>query len=100
MICRLLKNEFDKWGGCFIFLTDPSSASASFNPEAIGGLPEKSLFALDRDLQFMLSVLDNGTVSHPLPVVICADSEGNILFTSEGYRIGTGEQILKNINNR
>lgn len=96
----LLKNEFDKWGGYFVFLTDPSSASASFNPEAIGGLPEKSRFALDRDLQFMLSVLDNGNVSHPLPVVICADSEGNVLFTSEGYRIGTGEQILKNINNR
>lgn len=96
----LLKKEFDKWGGFFIFLTDPSSSSASFSPEDIEGLPERSLFALDRDLKFMLSVLDNGTVSHPLPVVICADSEGNVLFTSDGYRIGTGEQILKNINNR
>jgi hypothetical protein len=95
-----MKNEFDKWGGFFIFLTDPASASALFSPEDIEGLPERSLFVLDRDLQFMLSVLDNGTVAHPMPVVTCADSEGNVLFTSEGYRIGTGEQILKNINNR
>jgi hypothetical protein len=30
-------------------------------------------------------------------VVVCCDSNGDILFLSEGYRIGTGEQILKNI---
>lgn len=96
----LLKNEFDEWGGYFIFLSDPSSTSATFNPDDISGLPEKSLFAHDNDLQLMLSVLDNSTGTHPMPVVICADSEATIVFISEGYRIGTGEQILKNIKNK
>lgn len=64
------------------------------------GLPEKSLFAFDRELQFMHSALDENQGTHHLPVVICADSEGNMIFVSEGYRIGTGEQILKNIKYR
>jgi uncharacterized protein YegP (UPF0339 family) len=31
------------------------------------------------------------------PFIIYADKNGRILFKSEGYRIGIGEQILKAI---
>jgi hypothetical protein len=92
-----LKKEFDDWGGNFILLVDPATTSMSFKPEEIKGLPGKSIFAPDKDLTMMLSSLGGGAADHPLPVVVCCDSIGNILFLSEGYRIGTGEQILKNI---
>ena len=92
-----LKKEFDAWGGNFIFLFNTATAPGSFKPEELKGIPGKSIFAPDKDLTLMLSSLGGGVAEHPLPVVVCCDSTGNVLFFSEGYRIGTGEQILKNI---
>jgi len=92
-----MKKEFDAWGGSFIFFFDPATASGSFKPEEIKGMPGNSIFVPDKDLTLMLSSLGGTTADHPLPVVVCCDSIGEILFLSEGYRIGTGEQILKNI---
>ena len=37
------------------------------------------------------------TGGRPLPVVLYCNSKGEILFSSEGYRIDTGDQILKKI---
>lgn len=92
-----LKKEFDEWGGNFIFMYNPATTSESFKPEEVKGLPQNSIFTTDNDLEFMLLSLEGITSDHPLPVVVCCDSSGNIVFKSEGYRIGTGEQILKNI---
>jgi hypothetical protein len=92
-----LKNDFDKWGGWFIFLTDPARTDGSFRPGDIAGLPANSVFVADSSLTLLGSVVPGNPSDHPMPVVICCDREGNILFSSEGYRIGTGEQILKNI---
>ena len=92
-----LKSEFDAWGGYFIIFTDPEHTAHGFTSDQISGTPENTLFAEDRELAFMRSVLGNGSDVSPMPVVICCDSTGNILFSSEGYRIGTGEQILKKI---
>lgn len=92
-----LKDEFDKWGGWFVFLTDPSRSPEGFNPESVAGIPENALFAADGNLELMTSLLGSGSSSRPLPVVLCCNSKGEILFSSEGYRIGTGQQILKKI---
>jgi hypothetical protein len=34
------------------------------------------------------------------PLIIIADKNGDIIFRSEGYRIGAGEQILKYTSGR
>ncbi|MRR22149.1 transglutaminase domain-containing protein [bacterium] len=92
-----LKDEFDKWGGWFVFLTDPARNPEGFNPESVAGIPENTVFAADSNLELMTSLLGSGSSSRPLPVVLCCNSKGEILFSSEGYRIGTGQQILKKI---
>jgi len=91
----LLRDEFDAWGGCFIFLTDP--AMTAFDPGDIDGMPENSVYAKDNKLSFMKSILGESVTERPLPVVICCEPDGDITFSSEGYRIGTGEQILKKL---
>ena len=48
MTCRELKKEFDAWGGSFIFFFDPATASGSFNPEEIKGMPGKAFSHLTR----------------------------------------------------
>ncbi len=92
-----LTGEYDAWGGSFIFLTDPARTPDDFSPESIAGTPANSFFVSDTGLAFMTSALGSGASGRPLPVVLCCDREGKILFLSEGYRIGTGEQILKKI---
>lgn len=92
-----LKKEFDDWGGSFVFLTDPSRTPDGFDPDEITGKPANALFVTDTRLAFMTSALGEGASERPLPVVVCCDGNGEVLFTSEGYRIGTGEQILKKI---
>jgi len=91
------KKEFDDWGGWFIFLTDPARTPASFNPEDITGTPLNTLFVSDMALTQMDSFLGSESSERQMPVVLYLNSEGEVLFSSEGYRIDTGEQILKKI---
>ena len=94
-----LKKELDKWGGSFVFLTDPESHTGSLTAAQLKSLPGNSKAGSDSNSD-MLKQLCGGAVSCSnvrLPLVILVNSRGNILFRSEGYRIGIGEQILKTI---
>jgi hypothetical protein len=94
------RSEFNEWGGQFLFLTDPQSNPDGLAPGAVPGLPENSIFGTDEGMKIMSSLLGGNSSDRPLPVVLCCDSEGKVLFTSEGYRIGTAGQILKKIGEK
>jgi hypothetical protein len=50
----------------------------------------------DNELGFLNRTIDFKTLpDEKLPFVMVSDQDGNIVFTSAGYRIGIGEQILK-----
>jgi transglutaminase-like putative cysteine protease len=91
----LLTDEFNAWDGYFIFLAEPSGSQVGYDTEGIDGMPDRSVFAEDKELYLMTSILGEGSDKRSMPVVIYCDREGNITYMSEGYRIGTGEQILK-----
>ncbi len=93
-----LKKEFDNWGGYFLFMLHRGSDPVTFDTASIAGLPENTLFCLDVDHQFLKSCFKADYPDLRLPVVIYADNLDRILFSSEGYRIGIGEQILKTIH--
>ena len=100
----LLKKELDKTGVSFLFLSGNNNGVSTFTPVTIKNLPLKTSFSIDSNLSILKNniVALNGhdpLLNHPelnLPVVLVTDKDGNILFKSEGYRIGIGEQILKN----
>jgi len=94
----LLREEFDEWGGYLLFMLRGGAEGDSFDPSDLAGLPQNSLFCLDENHEFLKSVWPIDFSGLRFPVVIYADSTGNILFSSQGYRIGIGEQILKTIN--
>jgi transglutaminase-like putative cysteine protease len=94
----LLKSELDSWGGYFLFLSSSLQDWKRFKPEELKGLPAKSFFGADNQLE----ILRNSMVIKPLselrlPYAVMVDKNENILFTSAGYRIGIGEQILKHV---
>jgi Transglutaminase-like superfamily len=95
----LLKKELDSWGGKFLFLSDKAGNDNTLNTIPLSGLPANSAFASDDHLTMLKQAVK---LDHPseisLPAVLVSDSHGNILFFSNGYRIGIGEQILKYCN--
>ncbi len=94
-----LKEEFDAWGGNFIFFINPTETKTVFNPARYKGFPERSYFGQDKNLEaFRNDVTSSGASGPDLPVVIVCDKNGSILYRSEGYKIGIGQDILKNIN--
>jgi transglutaminase-like putative cysteine protease len=94
-----LKVKFDRWGGWFVFLTDPERTPEGIDPESVAGRPENTHFAPDPGLKILSSVPGRSPEDRPWPVILFCNSEGEVLFVSEGYRIGTGQQILKKIRN-
>ncbi len=95
----LLKSELDSWGGYFAFLNGKSSISAGFDPASLKGLPVNSLFANDTNLEILDSSISKERFSgENLPVVMITDNMGNIIYISAGYKIGIGEQILKQVS--
>ncbi|MDX9728054.1 MAG: transglutaminase domain-containing protein [Bacteroidales bacterium] len=93
-----LKSEFDSWGGWFVFLTHPDRTPEGFDPESVAGTPENTLFATDSGLQLLDSVAGSSR-ERPWPVVLYCSGSGEVLFASEGYRIGTGQQLLRKLRN-
>jgi hypothetical protein len=89
-----LKKELDEWGGYFIFLTDPSVIWEGFTEEQLKTLPYNLLFGHDiAASNSAIASLDATGIR--LPFVVLTDKTGNILYSSSGYRIGIGEQILR-----
>lgn len=93
----LLKAELDSWPGYFIFLNvSAAEAGKLITPEIKAKLPVRSFFGADagyRVLKIALNEVSPADVSFPLVLMI--NSKGDIIFRSDGYRIGIGEQILK-----
>lgn len=94
----ILKSELDSWGGYIIFLDGRSSLTSGFDPASLKGLPVNSLFANDNNFGLLSTAITKDTLSgSSLPYVLISDNDGNIVYTSSGYRIGIGEQILKHV---
>jgi hypothetical protein len=89
-----LKSDLDEWGGYFLFLTDPAIKWEGFNNEELKSLPANLLCGYDNKLLYSdFKSFDSSGIR--LPFVVVADRKGNIMYTSSGYRIGIGEQILR-----
>jgi hypothetical protein len=94
----LLKSELDSWGGYFLFLSDSLQNKGLFKPEGLKGLPANSLFGTDNNMSQLCKSFNIKSISDiSLPCIVLVNMNGDILFKSSGYRIGIGEQILKNI---
>ena len=81
----------------FLFAND--KVSASFKPANFPGLPAQTMFAHDKGARLLTETerLRHRNSSSNLPVIIITDKNGNLVYYSEGYKIGIGEQIAKAI---
>jgi hypothetical protein len=93
------KGEFEKWGGRFeIILPDKDQRELFLRAES-SRLPAKINYSLQTEfpVRYDNLTITTGTLRH-LPVVIFVNRAGEINYFSEGYRIGTGNELLHLIN--
>lgn len=91
-----MDREFDLCGGAFVFFTVGGTA---ITPEERQKLPYNSLFSDDSGLNVLhADIRCKETSGNSFPLMLLVNKNGEIIFKSEGYRIGTGEQILQIIN--
>ena len=93
-ICKV-KEDFDKWGRPMILLFESEQEAKKFKAEDYGTLPENTILGIDNDGTIRKHIaaqmkLDNAS---QLPIFFIADTFNRVVFCSQGYTIGLGEQM-------
>ncbi|SFF90745.1 transglutaminase family protein [Prevotella sp. KH2C16] len=95
-----VKKQLDEWGRPFVLLFESEADARKFNLKEFGALPEKTIFGIDRDGSIKKQIVSQMKLSNDrlLPIFIIGDTFNRVVFSSQGYTIGLGEQLQKVIN--
>lgn len=89
-------DRFNEWNGLLLFAIPDDKITQAFDQSAYKGLPTKSFFAIDKDRILLKRILKScGKSDEILPTVVFITEKGEVVFISQGYRIGIGENLLK-----
>lgn len=93
------KEAIDQWGGTLVLLFRNEKEARMLNLADFPSLPNKTVIGTDIDGRIVNEIctgmhLKNGT----MPIFIIADTFNRIVFLSEGYTIGLGEQLVKGLS--
>lgn len=92
------KASFEKWGKPMLFVIPSDRVTPDFNFQQ-WNLPANAIQMEDVENQWFNNIISatDQYFRDNYPVVFLIDKKGNIFFKSEGYRIGTGDLILKTL---
>ena len=89
------KNDFEKWGQKMVLLfRDTNEAERFVNdfPE----LPSTVVWGTDINDNIYNEIVANMKLQNPnRPIILVADTFNRVVFMSQGYSIGLGEQLIK-----
>ncbi|MDD4141715.1 MAG: transglutaminase domain-containing protein [Bacteroidales bacterium] len=96
-ICAF-NSQFERWNGMFVFAIPSDKSSAGFKPSE-WNLPKNSTFIIDENAEMMNEILSSTKqyFRDNYPLVFIVNPNGDLVFKTEGYRIGTGELIYKSL---
>ncbi|MFH1121659.1 MAG: transglutaminase-like domain-containing protein [Bacteroidota bacterium] len=96
---KTVKKGLDEWGGQILFIVAKDKLNPGFNPAVYKSLPDKSVFGSDTESEVSTAVSTVCSISGSpqLPVIVFVNNKGEISWHSEGYSIGLGDQLLKQI---
>ncbi|MFN8209229.1 MAG: transglutaminase domain-containing protein [Bacteroidales bacterium] len=88
------KKQFDSWGGSFFFLLPEDKVTVPINNQ-FKDLPITSITSSDKEYMLLseLEKICKQELKSRLPVVIVCTSAGEVIYLSQGYVIGIGEQL-------
>ena len=95
-----LRDAFNKWNRPVVLLFENQQEADKFRAEDYGTLPDNIIYGIDPDKQVLSHIVRKMKLQNDkqLPVFIVADTFNNVVFVSEGYTIGLGEQMEQVIN--
>ena len=91
-----LGNDFEQWGRKMVFLFPSEEQYKKFNADEFKGLPSTITYGIDVDDSIRKEIVQAMNLNNSiLPVFIIADTFNRVVFVSQGYTIGLGEQLMK-----
>ena len=93
------KDDMEAWGQKMVFLFSDVNAASRFNVNDFINLPDNIVWGTDIDSTIYNEIVANMKLQSPQrPIIIVADTFNRIVFVSQGYSIGLGEQLVKIIH--
>ena len=95
-----LTKDFEEWGRGMVLLFPSEEDYAKFRPQDFSGLPKTITYGIDKDGSIQAQIAKQMKLSNDeiLPMFIIGDTFNRVVFVSQGYTIGLGEQMMKIIH--
>jgi transglutaminase-like putative cysteine protease len=95
---QLIKKDFEKTNSKIVFIIPKEDESATFSITNYPNLPSSSIFrTANNSPTRLLEIKLKTKETRQLPKVMIITPKGEIIYHSEGYKIGVGNEILKDI---
>ena len=94
-----LGKELEAWGRKLVLLFPDEAQFRKYRPEDFAGLPSTIQYGIDTHgiaSQIVREMKLSGAGS--LPLFIIADTFNRVVFVSQGYTIGLGEQLMRTVH--
>ena len=89
------KTDFEKWGQKMVLLFRDKDEAARFVND-FPDLPSTVVWGTDIDDKIYNEIVTNMKLQNPnRPLILVADTFNRVVFVSQGYSIGLGEQLVK-----
>lgn len=93
------REQLDEWGGSLMLLFRNEDEAARFRKDEFPALPKNTHFGIDHSGAILDEITSSlHLASQTLPLFVIADTFNRIVFLSEGYTIGLGEQLVKGLS--
>jgi len=92
--------DFEEWNRSMLLLFKDEKGWQNFDKNEFGNLPNTITYGIDIDntITDMLVSAMRLPDANTLPVFVIADTFGRVVFVSQGYTIGLGEQMMRVIH--
>lgn len=96
----LLKSEFEQWGRSMVLLFPDEAQYKKFRLADFPELPSTITWGTDINGAIQSELVEALKLKQKsnLPIFIIADTFNRVVFVSQGYTIGLGEQLMKTIH--
>lgn len=93
------REELEQWGRQIVVLFEDDDAAARFDRDHFRSLPANITFGIDTGGVSQAELIESLNLpSSDLPIFVIADSFNRVVFVTQGYNIGLGDQLLDTIS--
>ena len=95
-----VKADLEAWGRQMVLLFPDEKGWKNFDAKEFGELPNCITYGIDTNhaIQNEIVAAMKLNNAHQLPIFVIADTFNRVVFVSQGYTIGLGEQLMKVIH--